>query len=95
MITKGSAVVVENDVKVITNLYEGSSFGEMSLLSDAPTVASVKASSGELHLMRLFVEDFKEMRMKNPEFSRIVEEEGKKIRELRDKRSESLWLCSR
>ncbi|KAH9256619.1 hypothetical protein BASA81_005123 [Batrachochytrium salamandrivorans] len=94
MITKGSASVIEDEVKVITNLYEGHSFGEMSLLRDEPRVASVKATS-ELHLMLLSVKDFKELLTGEEDFSQLLEQESRKIRELRDKRGGMKVVASR
>jgi len=84
MITKGSALVIEDEDKIITRLYEGHAFGEMALLSDEPRIASVKAAT-ELNLMYLSAEDFKEL-MSADDFSKLLEQESKKIRELRDRR---------
>lgn len=84
MITKGSAFVIEDEDKIITRLYEGHSFGEMALLSDESRVASVKAAA-ELNVMYLSVEDFKQL-LGADDFSKLLEQESKKIRELRDRR---------
>ncbi|KAH9256392.1 hypothetical protein BASA81_005649 [Batrachochytrium salamandrivorans] len=88
-ITRGSALVFDEDDgdKIITRLYEGHSFGEMALMSDAPRVASVRSGSAtELHCMFLSVQDFKEL-LSAEEFAELVDRESKKIRELRDKRT--------
>jgi len=81
MITKGSALVIEDEDKIITRLYEGHSFGEMALLSDEPRIASVKGAT-ELNLMYLSAEDFREL-LGASDFSELLERENRKIRELR------------
>jgi CRP-like cAMP-binding protein len=60
VINKGEAIVSDSKHGVLTHLYEGHTFGELTIFSHKPRVASVTATSEVLFCMSLSKRDFEE-----------------------------------